>query len=220
MARLKLFVFFLALFPVFRWVWLGFNDGLSANPPEFLIRSTGVWALVALWLTLAITPLRRMLHLPALLRFRRMLGLFAFFYTALHLLGWAYWERGWSLSSMWDDVVQRPFITVGMIAFVPMLALACTSTHGWMRRMGRRWQTLHRLVYAIAGLSVLHYWLVRSGKNDFFEPYVYAVILAVLLLARVVYYFRARAKPSISPASGHPERHRIAPAGTASGRRQ
>jgi sulfoxide reductase heme-binding subunit YedZ len=220
LTRVKPFLFLLALFPVFRWVWLGFNDGLGANPPEFLIRSTGIWALVALWLTLAITPLRRLLHQPALIRLRRMLGLFAFFYTALHLLGWAYWERGWSLASMWDDVVQRPFITIGMVAFVPMLALACTSTHGWIRRLGRRWQTLHRSVYAIAALSVLHFWLVRSGKNDFFEPYVYAFILAILLLIRVAYFWLARARPSKLRASGHPESHRIASAGTASEKRQ
>lgn len=220
MARLKLFLFLLALFPVFRWLWLGFNDGLGANPPEFLIRSTGIWALVALWLTLAVTPLRRLLHQPALLRVRRMLGLFAFFYTALHLLGWAYWERGWSIASMWDDVVDRPFITVGVIAFVPMLALACTSTHGWMRRLGRRWQTLHRSVYAIAVLSVLHFWLVRSGKNDFFEPYAYATVLALLLFFRVVHSLKARVKPSVSPVSGHQERRRIASAGTASEKRQ
>ncbi|HWK72155.1 sulfite oxidase heme-binding subunit YedZ [Pollutimonas sp. M17] len=189
-GRAKPLVFLLALYPLFRWVWLGFSGGLGANPPEFLIRSSGIWALVALGLTLAITPLRRIVDQPALVRLRRMLGLFAFFYTCLHLLGWAFWERGWSLSSMWDDVVQRTFITVGMVAFLPMLALALTSTRGWIHRLGRNWQRLHRSVYAIAALSVWHFWLVRAGKNDFFEPYVYGALLAVLLLIRVAFYAR------------------------------
>src|SRR5690606_20457223 len=129
--------------------------------------SSGIWALVALFLTLAITPLRRLIKQPALVRYRRLLGLFSFFYTVLHVLAWAYWERGASVISMWDDIVERPFITIGTIAFVPMIALAITSTQGWIHRLGRRWQTLHRAVYAISVLSVLHFWLVRSGKNDF-----------------------------------------------------
>lgn len=191
-GRFKPWVFLLALYPLLRWVWLGFNEGLGANPPEFLIRSSGIWALVALLLTLLITPLRRIIRQPALVRLRRMLGLFAFFYTCLHLLGWAYWERGGSLASMWDDILQRTFIAVGMIAFVPMVALACTSTQGWMRRMGRYWQGLHRSVYAIAALSVWHFWLVRAGKNDFFEPYMYGLVLSVLLLLRLAYWFIRR----------------------------
>src|SRR5690606_34166668 len=146
-ARAKPLVFLLGLYPLLRWVWLGFSDGLGANPPEFLIRSSGIWALVALGATLAVTPLRRLIAQPALVRLRRMLGLFAFFYTFLHLLGWAFWERSGSFALMWEDVVQRTFITVGMLAFIPMLALALTSTQGWMRRLGRSWQTLHRSVY-------------------------------------------------------------------------
>lgn len=163
------------------------DGGLGANPPEFLIRSSGIWALVALLLTLAVTPLRRLMGQPALVRLRRMLGLFAFFYTCLHLLGWAFWERDWSLTSMWNDVMERTFITIGMIAFVPLLAMACTSTRGWMRRLGRHWQTLHRAIYVVAALSVWHFWLMRAGKNDFFEPYAYGVVLAILLLFRLIY---------------------------------
>ncbi len=191
-GRTKPLVFLLCLYPLARWLWLGYADGLGANPPEFLIRSSGIWALVALLLTLCVTPLRRALGQPALLRLRRMLGLFAFFYTCLHLLGWAFWERGWSLASMWEDIVQRTFIAVGMLAFIPMLALAATSTHGWMRRLGHRWQSLHRSIYLIAILSVWHFWLVRAGKNDFNEPYLYAVLLAVLLLARVPVFLGRR----------------------------
>lgn len=186
-ARIKPLLFLLALYPVFQWVWLGFTDGLSANPPEFLIRSSGVWALIALCLTLAVTPLRRLIKQPALLRCRRMLGLFAFFYTFLHVLAWAYWERGGSLASMWRDIIERPFIAIGVIAVVPMVAMALTSTQGWIRRLGSWWQTLHRAIYVIAALSVWHFWLIRAGKNNFFEPNTYGVVVALLLLARVAY---------------------------------
>lgn len=184
-ARFKPLLFLLGLYPLIRWVWLGLQGSLTANPPEFLIRSSGIWALVALCLTLGVTPLRRYLGQPVLIRCRRMLGLFAFFYTVLHVLGWAYWERGWSAVAMWDDIVQRTFIAVGAVAVVPMLALALTSTRGWMSRLGSYWQTLHRSVYAIALLSVWHFWLVRAGKNDFNEVYVYGAIVAVLLLMRL-----------------------------------
>lgn len=194
-AVTKPFVFLLSLYPVFYWVWLGFNDGLTANPPEFLIRSSGIWALVALALTLAVTPLRRLMQQPALLRYRRMLGLFAFFYSALHVIAWAYWERGGSFAAMWQDILARPFITLGAIAMVPMLLMALTSTHGWIRRLGRGWQRLHYSIYPIAVLSVVHFWLIRAGKNNFFEPYVYASVFALLLLFRIAHSVR-RAKAS------------------------
>lgn len=191
-ARFKPLLFVLCLFPVFRWFFLaGGPEGLGANPPEFLIRSTGIWAMVLLWLTLCVTPLRRLLGQPALVGVRRMLGLFSFFYTALHVLGWAYWERGWSLAEMWADIIQRTFVWVGVLATIPMALLALTSTQGWMRRLGRHWQRLHACIYAIAVLSVWHFWLVRSGKVDYREPVVYAVILAVILLVR---FLSGRAK--------------------------
>jgi sulfoxide reductase heme-binding subunit YedZ len=193
-GRFKPFIFLLSLYPLGRWVWLGYSGGLGANPPEFLIRSSGIWALVALALTLAVTPVRRLIAQPALVRVRRMLGLFAFFYTCLHLLGWAFWERSWSLASMWDDILQRTFIAVGMLAFIPMAALAGTSTQGWIRRLGPRWQSLHRWVYAVAILSVWHFWLVRAGKNDFAEPYAYGAVLGALLLFRVLYSWRTSRK--------------------------
>jgi len=185
-AFFKPLLFIVCLYPVMRWLWLGFHDALTANPPEFLIRSSGIWALVALGLTLAVTPLRRYLGQPALLRCRRMLGLYTFFYSVLHVLGWAYWERGMSPAAMWDDVLQRPFIAIGVLAVAPMLALALTSTRGWMSRLGARWHTLHRSIYAIAALSVWHFWLVRAGKNDFAEVYVYGAVLGVLLLTRLI----------------------------------
>lgn len=185
-TRIKPLVFMLCLYPLLRWIWLGFNNGLTANPPQFLILSSGIWALVMLLVTLAITPLRRLVKQPALIRLRRMLGLFSFFYTVLHVIGWALWERNASLASMWRDIVERPFITIGVLATVPLLMLAVTSTTGWMRRLGTHWQALHRSIYAIAMLSVWHFWLVRAGKNDFAEPYIYGAILAALLLARLI----------------------------------
>ncbi|TAL75813.1 MAG: sulfoxide reductase heme-binding subunit YedZ [Burkholderiaceae bacterium] len=191
-GRFKPVVFILALYPVAHWVWLGFGDGLTANPPEFLIRSSGVWALALLCMTLGVTPLRRLIRQPALVRFRRMLGLFSFFYTALHVWAWAYWERGWSLSSMGEDVLQRPFIAIGLVATVGLLALACTSTRGWMRRMGHWWVVLHRVVYVAAVLSVWHFWLIRAGKNNFLEPYVYGAVVGVLLVVRAGIYWRER----------------------------
>lgn len=186
LGRFKPWLFLLCLFPVYRWLWLGFGaQGLGANPPEFLIRSTGIWALVLLWLTLAVTPLRRMLAQPALVVFRRMLGLFSFFYSVLHVLGWAWWERGGVFSEMWLDITERTFVWVGVLAFLPMLALALTSTRGWMRRLGAGWQRLHYSVYAVAVLSVWHFWLVRSGKVDYRETLIYGGILAALFLLRV-----------------------------------
>lgn len=180
-GRFKPLVFLAGLYPMLRWIWLGLNNDLTANPPELLIRSSGLWALVALCLTLCVSPLRRLLNQPALIRCRRMLGLFAFFYTTLHVLAWGWWEMGGSLQAMWGDFVQRTFITIGVFATVPMVALAVTSTQGWMRRLGARWQTLHYSIYAICALSVWHFWLVRAGKNDFNEVYVYATVVALLL---------------------------------------
>lgn len=190
-GRVKPLVFLLCLYPVFRWVWLALGDhGLGANPPEFLIRSTGLWSLVLLWATLCVTPLRRVLAQPALIRLRRMLGLFSFFYAVLHVLGWAWWERGGSLAEMWLDILQRTFVWVGVLAFLPMLLLALTSTRGWMRRLGGGWQRLHLGIHAIAILSVWHFWLVRAGKADYLEPLLYGLGLAALFSARALWRLR------------------------------
>jgi sulfoxide reductase heme-binding subunit YedZ len=190
--RWKPLVFLVCLVPLLRWFWLGYAGQLGANPAEFLIRSSGIWALVALMLVLAVTPVRRWIGQPALVSLRRMLGLFAFFYSLLHVVGWALWECGLSIPMMVNDIIQRTFILLGALAFLPMIALAITSTNGWIRRLKRNWQRLHQLVYAIGILSVWHFWLLRTGKNDVVEPYVYAVLLAVLLVARVLYRFKAR----------------------------
>lgn len=191
-GRFKPLVFACGLFPVGRWVWLGLDNGLTANPIEFLTRSSGTWALVWLLITLGITPVRRILGQAALVRVRRMCGLFAFFYAFLHFSAWAWWDRALDPASMLQDVYDRPFITAGFAAFVLMSSLALTSTQGWIRRLGRKWQTLHRAIYLIGMLAILHLWWHKAGKNDFFQPVVYGIVLLLLLGWRVVAWLRAR----------------------------
>ncbi|MCQ9616896.1 sulfoxide reductase heme-binding subunit YedZ [Paenalcaligenes niemegkensis] len=183
----RIAVFSIGFFPLLRWLILGFTQGLSANPAEFLIRSSGIWATVLLWLTLAVSPVRHIAAVPSIIRVRRPLGLFAFFYTVLHVLGWALWERGLSLNAMFSDIFDRPFIAIGAIATVLMLLLACTSTHAAMRRLGANWKRLHRSVYLIGVLSIAHFYLVRSGKNDFNDVYLYGAVLLILLGSRLWY---------------------------------
>jgi sulfoxide reductase heme-binding subunit YedZ len=191
-GRVKPALFLLGMTPFARWIWLGLNNGLTANPVEFLTRSSGTWTLVCLLVTLAITPLRRLTAQPALVRLRRMCGLFAFFYGFQHFMAWVWWDRGFDPGQMLADIGQRPFITVGFVAFVLMAALAATSTQWAMRRLGKRWQRLHRAVYAIGLLAVLHYWWHKAGKNDLEQPMIYAAVLAVLLGWRVAAWWRRR----------------------------
>lgn len=186
-------IWLLALLPLARLIWLGTNDGFGANPLEFVTRSTGTWALVLLCVTLAVTPLRHWTGLNWIIRLRRLLGLFAFFYACLHMLLWFVVDQGLDPAAMWADVIKRPFITVGFTAFVLMLLLAITSPHAMVRRLGgRRWQTLHRSVYAVAVLAILHYWWHKAGKNDFGEVSIYAAVVIVLLGARVIRAWRRR----------------------------
>jgi len=192
LAWIRAAVFAAALVPLLRLVALGYADALSANPVEFVTRSTGTWTLVMLCITLSVTPLRRLLGWPWLLRLRRMLGLFAFFYAVLHFVTWLWLDHWFDLPAMVVDIVERPFVTVGFTAFVLLLPLAATSTQAMMRRLGHRWQELHRLVYAIAALGVLHFWWHKAGKNDVSEPLVYAVIVAGLLAFRLVWHLRHR----------------------------
>ncbi|WP_454676318.1 protein-methionine-sulfoxide reductase heme-binding subunit MsrQ [Achromobacter marplatensis] len=192
-GRFKPVLFLLGLTPFLRWIWLGFNNGLTANPVEFLTRSSGTWTLVCLLVTLAVTPLRRLTGQPALVRVRRMCGLFAFFYGAMHFMAWVWWDRGLDPAAMLQDIGERPFITVGFAAFVLMTALAATSTQWAMRRLGRRWQQLHRAIYVIGLLAVLHYWWHKAGKNDLAQPLLYASVLALLLGWRIVAWWRRRA---------------------------
>jgi sulfoxide reductase heme-binding subunit YedZ len=183
--RAKPLLFVAGLYPLLRWVVLGFQEALTANPVEFLTRSSGTWTLVCLLVTLSISPLRQWLKQPALLRWRRMCGLFTFFYATLHALSWAWWDQSFELVPMLSDVWKRPFILVGAAAFLTMALLAITSTQGWMRRLGKRWQLLHRSIYLIGLLAILHYWWHKQGKNDFDTVLIYAAVLAVLLLWRV-----------------------------------
>ena len=159
------------------------TDGLGANPLERVTHVTGDWTLRLLLLTLAMTPLRRLSGWRWPLRVRRMLGLFVFFYASVHFLAWAWLDQQWQLGPMLADIVERPYITVGFLGWLLLLPLALTSNHWSMRRLGRRWSLLHRLVYPIGLLGVLHFlWLIKA---DWLEPVVYGVILLGLLLLRV-----------------------------------
>ena len=170
-------------------VWLvyaAFNDLLGANPTEALTRQTGDWTLRGLCLVLAITPLREITGTPALLRFRRSLGVTTFVYACLHMLCYAWFDQGFALNEIWQDILKRPFIWMGFGGLVCMLPLALTSFNAAIRFLGvRRWQILHRLVYAVAVLAVLHFFWMRAGKNDFVEVGVYAAVLGTLLAWRI-----------------------------------
>jgi methionine sulfoxide reductase heme-binding subunit len=180
----KVLVFLLCLMPITSLIWRYFHHALTANPIEFITHATGDWILRFLAITLAITPLRKLLRLPDLIRFRRMLGLFAFFYACLHFTTYIWLDKFFDLAEMWKDVAKRRYITVGFTAFVLLIPLAITSTTGWIRRLGgRRWQMLHRLIYISAIAGVIHYyWLVKSAV---ILPLTYGAIIAVLLLWRV-----------------------------------
>ena len=176
--------------PLARLFLLGWQDSLSANPVEFVTRSTGTWTLAMLCATLAVTPLRRVTGFAELARVRRMFGLFAFFYGCLHLTTYLWLDQWFDVVAILRDVLKRPFITVGMTAFLLMLPLAATSTNAMMRRLGRRWAELHRLVYVIGPLGVVHFWWHKAGKNDLAEPAIYAAVVALLLGARLWWSWR------------------------------
>ena len=187
----KVAVFLLCLVPFGGLVWRIIKSQLGANPVEFLQHATGDWTLRFLVFTLCITPLRKLFKLPDLIRFRRMLGLFAFFYVCLHFLTYLGPDQSFNLAGMWKDVAKRPFITVGFAAFVLLIPLAITSTAGWIRRLGgKRWQLLHRSIYFAAVFGVIHfYWLVKS---DVRKPLFYGALVAILLLWRLGSWFSQR----------------------------
>ncbi len=190
-ARVKAALFVVCLMPLGLLVWRGFNGGLTANPIEFITHTTGWWTLAFLLITLSVTPLRRMLDMPWLLRLRRMLGLFAFFYACLHFLTWLVVDQFFDWDAIVKDIIKRPYITVGFSAFVLLLPLAATSTNAMVRRLGAaRWQALHRAVYVIAILGVVHFWWLV--KKDIREPLAFAGVLLVLLGARLVFAWRKR----------------------------
>lgn len=194
LAILKALLFSLALLPFARLALFTFTDQLGANPIEFITRNTGDWTLYFLCMTLAVTPLRRFSGWNWLIKFRRMIGLFAFFYASLHFTTFLWFDHFFDVEEMWKDVLKRPFITVGFTAFVLLIPLALTSTNGMVKRLGgRRWQQLHRLIYAIASLGILHYWWMKAGKHDFEQPIIFGLIVAGLLLLRVFWSWQKRA---------------------------
>lgn len=178
----KVALFLLCLGPMAWLLYGGIAGELGANPAEALIRGLGEWALRFLWITLAVTPLRIWTGQAALARFRRMLGLFAFAYASLHLLAYAWLDMGLAPADILRDIARRPFILMGFIAWLLLVPLAATSFNRAIKALGaKRWQALHRLVYVIAAVVLLHFVWMRAGKNDFAEPAVYGVLLAVLL---------------------------------------
>jgi sulfoxide reductase heme-binding subunit YedZ len=192
-SLIKAAVFVLALVPLLRMVYLTLT-GQLVEPLEFITRGTGDWTLYFLCFTLAVTPLRRLTRWNWLIKLRRMLGLYMFFYAFLHFMTFLWFDHFFDVAEMWKDVLKRPFITVGFIAFVLLIPLAVTSTNAMVKRLGgKRWQWLHRLIYVIAPLAILHFWWMKAGKHNFTEPIIYGTILGVLLLMRV-YWARVKAR--------------------------
>lgn len=188
----KIVVFIAAWYPLARIVLFGVTDRLGANPIEFITRSTGLWTLVFLCITLAVTPLRRLTGITAMARFRRMLGLYAFFYATLHFTTYLWFDKWFDVAAILKDIGKRPFITVGFAAFVLLIALAVTSPRAMVRKLGRRWQTLHRAIYAIGGLAILHFWWMKAGKHDLILPKIYGAIMVALLGWRLLVWLRER----------------------------
>lgn len=192
-------VFMACLLPFIWLVYSALTNQLGANPAEALIRATGDWTLRFLCIVLAVTPLRVISNTPALARFRRMLGLFVYFYVLVHLLSYSWFDMGFDVTDIVRDIIKRPFILVGFAAFLLLTPLAATSFNAAIRRLGaKRWQMLHKLVYLIAGLGLLHFFWMRSGKNDFAEVAVYAAIIAALLGWRVWQRWGRREHPAAS----------------------
>ena len=188
-------VFVAGLIPVGRLVWLGFHSQLGANPIEFITHSTGDWTLIFLLITLSITPLRKLSRQYWLIGFRRMFGLFAFFYGCLHLMTYVWLDKFFDVHEMLHDIAKRKFITAGMTAFALMIPLALTSTKWSIRKLGKGWQKLHRLIYLSAAAGVIHYiWLVKA---DLKKPLEYAAVLGLLLAYRIAVWIRGHL-PSVA----------------------
>ena len=192
---IKAGLFVLALAPFLRLVVATLTDQLGANPVEFITRNTGDWVLYFLCITLAMTPLRRLTGWVWVVKLRRMVGLFAFFYVFLHFMTFLWFDHFFDVAEMWKDVIKRPFITVGFTAFVLLIPLAATSTNAMIKRVGaKRWQWLHRLIYLIAPLGILHFWWMKAAKHNFEQPLIFGAIVASLLLMRVCWTWAARTK--------------------------
>ena len=189
----KVLLFLLCLVPLATIIGNIFNHAYDANPPQLLEHATGDWTIRFLVFTLAVTPLRKTLHVPQLVRFRRMIGLFAFFYVCLHFTTYLWLDKFFTWSAIWDDLHKRPYIIAGFTGFVLLLPLAVTSTAGWIRRLGgKNWQRLHRAVYFAATAGVIHYyWLVKS---DVRKPLLYAALVGILLLWRLAVWLTGKGK--------------------------
>jgi sulfoxide reductase heme-binding subunit YedZ len=187
---LKIGLFIVALLPFVRLAVAVVLNELGANPIEFMTRNTGDWTLYFLFITLAMTPLRKLLHWNWLIRLRRMLGLFTFFYASLHFLCFFWFDHFFDVQEMLKDVIKRPFIAVGFIAFCLLIPLAITSNNASIKKLGGHvWQLLHRAIYVIAPLAVLHYFWMKSGKNDVNQPLIFAGVLIVLLGLRIMWRY-------------------------------
>lgn len=189
MKKLKFLTFIGLTFPFVYLVYLYYIQDLTADPIDFILHYTGIWSLRILLLSLALTPLRNIFKKVYFLRIRRMTGLFVFFYVTLHLLVYAGLDLGFRIDHLWEDIVKRPYITVGFVAWLLLIPMAVTSTNNMMKRLGKNWKTIHKSIYIITILAILHFiWLVKS---DLLEPLIYASIAFVLLFYRLVRYSRS-----------------------------
>lgn len=188
---LKPLVFACALMPVVLMGWGVWQDSLGGNPIEAVTRSTGDWALRLLLLTLALSTLRRLIGWTQGIRLRRMFGLFAFFYASVHLILYLWLDQFFDWGGIWRDILKRPFITVGMLAFLMLIPLAISSPKAMLRRLGKHWKTLHTLIYPLSMLAVLHFWWMKEAKSDVSEPLIYALLLAALLGERLYQRLKA-----------------------------
>ncbi|CAG0967487.1 Magnetosome protein MamZ [Methylophilaceae bacterium] len=198
-SRFKAILFILALLPLARLVWLGINGGLTANPIEFIERSTGTWALVMLFTALAMTPIRLITGITWQIQLRRMMGLFMFFYACLHFTIYLWLDHWFDWQEITKHITKHPYVLVGFSAFVLSIPLAVTSNNRMMKRLGASWKRLHYSTYAIALLGVLHFWWLV--KKDIREPLFYAVVLAVLLGIRIYHKYRKNLKLRTLPES-------------------
>jgi len=187
MKSLKSILFLISLIPLGRLVWLGYSDDLGANPIELITRSTGTWALVFLYITLAMTPLRLITGSAVWIKMRRMFGLFCFFYASIHFAIWLLLDQSLDLQALIHDVLKRPFITMGFLSLVLLIPLAVTSNTWSVKKLGRRWSLLHKLIYVIALTVIAHYWWHKAGKNDLQTVSIYAAVITLLLIMRLPY---------------------------------
>lgn len=202
LVSLKVLVWILCLAPIAIWTYQGFHAQLGANPVDRIQNQTGLVTIRLLMLTLAITPLRRITGWNWTIKFRRLVGLFTFFYAFIHLLVYSVADNQLDIAAIVKDVGKRPFILLGMLGFLALVPLTITSTTGWIRRLGRNWNRLHKLIYFTGVMGVIHFWL--RVKKDHSEPALYVAILVVLLGMRLIFWLRSRqraAKPELAPVT-------------------